>query len=161
MTTLYQIMEFKAQNPNMGEIMLVGDLNARTGNRNVSKEEFEFDSEPEDLNTESYSGTTERSSKDQILNARGSLLLDFLACNKLQILNGCTLGDIFGEYTSVNYNGCCVVDYMAATPDLKEAVLFFKILELNKYSDHKPCICDLKCTTGSGILATAVFHAMF
>ena len=87
-----------------------------------------------------------RASKDQILNARGFLLLDFLACNKLQILNGCTLGDIFGEYTSVNYNGRSVVDYMAATPDLKEAVLYFRILELTKYSDHKPCICDLKCT---------------
>ena len=56
-----------------------------------------------------------------MLNARGSLLLDFLACNKLQILNGCTLGDIFGKYM------CSVVDYMAATPDLKEAVLSFKI----------------------------------
>ena len=53
MTTLDQIMEFKAQNPNMGEILLVGDLNARTGNRNVSQEELKFDSEPEDLNTES------------------------------------------------------------------------------------------------------------
>ena len=54
-------------------------------------------------------GTTERASKDQIVNARVSFLLDFLACNKLQILNGCTLGDILGEYTSVNYNGCSVV----------------------------------------------------
>ena len=129
-------MEFRAQNPNMIEILLVGDLNARTGNRNVATEELKFDPDPEDFNTASYPGTTERASKDQILNARGFILLDFISCNKLKILNGCTLGDIFGEYTSVNYNGCSVVDYMAATPDLKEAVLSFKILELNKYSDN-------------------------
>ena len=36
MTTLDQIMEFTAQNPNMGEILLVGDLNARTGNQVVA-----------------------------------------------------------------------------------------------------------------------------
>ena len=136
MTKLEQLMEFREQNPNMGEIMLVGDLNARTGNRSVAIEELEIDTDPEDFNTASYPGTTERASKDQILNA----------CNKLKILNGCTLGDIFGEYTSVNYNGRSVVDYMAATPDLKEAVLYVRILELTKYSDHKPCICDLKCT---------------
>ena len=116
------------------------------GTETVSIEELEIGTDPEDFNTASYPGTTERASKDQILNARGFLLLDFLACTKLQILNGCTLGDIFGEYTSVNYNGRSVVDYMAATPDLKEAVLYFRILELTKYSDHKPCICDLKCT---------------
>ena len=126
MTTLEQLIEFIAQNSNMGEIMLVGDLNARTRNRSVSIEELEIGTDPEDFNTASYPGTTERASKDQILNARGFLLLDFLACTKLQILNGCTLGDIFGEYTSVNYNGRSVVDYMAATPDLKEAVLYLQ-----------------------------------
>lgn len=98
----------------------------------------------------SYAGKSLRTSKDSVLNNRGSLFLDFLASNSLQILNGCSLGDIFGDLTSINYkyNGCSVVDYMAATPNLKEGVLLlsFKVLELTKFSDHKPCLCTIKRT---------------
>ena len=94
----------------------------------------------------SYAGNSLRTSKDSVLNNRGSLFLDFLASNSLQILNGCSLGDIFGDFTSINYNGCSVVDYMAATPNLKEGVLSFKVLELTKFSDHKPCLCTIKRT---------------
>ena len=99
-----------------------------------------------DSMSNSYPIRSCRTSKDHKVDKRGRLLLDFLACQKLTIINGNTLGDIFGEYTSVSYNGCSVIDYMAATPNLKEKIETFKVMDLTKFSDHKPCICKLKCT---------------
>ena len=89
----------------------------------------------------------ERSSKDIVTNTRGSLLLDFLECCQLSILNGNTLGDVLGEFTSINYNGSSVVDYMAATPNLKHKVTSFEVQNLTKFSDHKPCMCHLSMKT--------------
>ncbi|KAL5256064.1 hypothetical protein ACHWQZ_G011320 [Mnemiopsis leidyi] len=140
LSTLDQLLEFRANNTDLGDVMMVGDLNARTGNLNIDpviEEDLEHD-----IPT-SHPGTSERVSKDQVINSRGSKLIDFLACNRLSIMNGQTLGDIFGEYTSVNYNGASVVDYMTATPGLLESVLSFEVLNLTKFSDHKPCICKL------------------
>jgi len=42
-----------------------------------------------------------RSSKDTVTNTRGRLFLDFLECCHLSILNGNTLGDVFGEFTCI------------------------------------------------------------
>ena len=60
----------------------------------------------------------------------------------MTLINGCTIGDIFGEYTNVNYNGKSVVDYAATSHNLKHLVNSFKVLDLTKYSDHKPNICN-------------------
>ncbi len=54
-----------------------------------------------------------------MVNPRGKLLLDFLACANLTILNGSVLGDSLGEFTSVNYGGASVVDYVAVGADIK------------------------------------------
>ena len=89
----------------------------------------------------------DRSSKDVVVNTRGKLLVDFLACTQLTILNGSVLGDVLGEFTSVNYNGRSVVDYMAATPNLHEKVTEFRVSSLTKFSDHKPLICKVNYST--------------
>ena len=144
-STLDLLFEFRAKTPNLGETLLVGDLNARTADKNTTPEELSDEYGPEVSYPISFPESDERISKDQTHNSRGALFLDFLACNNLQILNGCTLGDIFGDFTSVNYNGSSVVDYFAATPNTRERVSSFQILELTKFSDHKPCFCKLKC----------------
>ncbi|KAL5251313.1 hypothetical protein ACHWQZ_G016865 [Mnemiopsis leidyi] len=141
LSTLDQLLEFRAKNTDLGDVMMVGDLNARTGSLNigpVAEEDLEY------AIPESHPETSERVSKDQIINSRGSKLIDFLACTKLSIMNGQTLGDIFGEFTSINYNGASVVDYMAASPELLESVMSFEVLDLTKFSDHKPCLCKLR-----------------
>ena len=150
-TTLDLILEFRARNHNLGEILLVGDLNARTGNFNPVFETDDLDDDiGENHKPPSYpEHLTDRSSKDVVVNARGKVLTDFLACNKLTILNGCVLGDAFGEFTSVNYNGCSVVDYMAATPNLYSKVSTFKVLSLTKFSDHKPVTCNVKASAST------------
>ena len=71
------------------------------------------------------------------------LFLEFLASTNITLLNGNTIGDIFGEFTSVNYNGYSVVDYMAVSPGLAEKVISFRVGNLTSFSDHKPCHCSL------------------
>ena len=85
--------------------------------------------------TTSTTGTTATSSTKHTtsttINARGKLLLDYLACANLTLLNGCVLGDIMGELTSVNYNGSSVVDYADTSQELRRLVKNFKVQNLN------------------------------
>ena len=148
-TTLDLLLEFRAMNRDLGEILLVGDLNARTGNINPVFEDDDLTGDARvDQKPPSFPvNRADRSSKDMVVNTRGKLLVDFLACTQLTILNGSVLGDVLGEFTSVNYNGCSVVDYMAATPNLYEKVTEFKVGNLTKFSDHKPLICKVQNST--------------
>ena len=140
-TTLDTLLEFSMKNLDQSSLIyLAGDFNARTASFN-----FEFTSDDPELENvrKSHSCDTTRYSKDKVSNARGKLLLDFFACTNLSLLNGNTLGDVLGEFTSVNYNGSSVVDYVATNQDLRNLVSCFKVLDLTKYSDHKPCVTSL------------------
>ena len=77
------------------------------------------------------------------MNKRGKDFIDFLACTKRSLLNGCTIGDVLGEFTYAGPNGKSVVDYAATSKNLKNSVNLFKVLDLTKFSDHKPCVCSL------------------
>ena len=145
LSTLDQLLEFLANQQNLGDIMLLGDLNARIGLSCPTFEDEDTETQPEYAShPSSQPESSDRSSKDTVLNCRGKLLLDFLACTRLTILNGCTLGDVLGEYTSVNYNGCSVVDYVTVSPSLRRKVVSFRVLDLSKFSDHKPCLCKIR-----------------
>ena len=143
--TMENLMEFMATNKDLGEICLTGDFNARTSNENYETYHSIDDDEGTDWNKNdtSHPVISRRSSKDNVVNKRGKILLDALACTNLSILNGCTIGDVLGEFTYVNYNGKSVVDYIATSQNLKNLVNSFEILDLTKFSDHKPCICRL------------------
>jgi hypothetical protein len=68
--------------------------------------------------------------------------LDFCRTTGLFILNGCTPGDISGEYTCLSNKGFSTVDYFFTTVDQLEGV---KRLEVNcdeKYSGHKNAHSD-------------------
>ena len=145
-STLDALLEFTMNDLNNGNngdfIYLAGDFNARTASSNFIFEDGDLDSEIDRLDLKSLSShhyEMNRSSKDTVTNARGKLFLDYLACANLTMLNGCVLGDIMGEFTSVNYNGSSVVDYVATSQDLRGLVKAFKVLNLTKHSDHKPC----------------------
>ena len=139
LSTLDQLTDLLAKN-NFGETILVGDFNARTRDFN-----HEFH-QPEEFtqNTRSYPVISNRNSRDSVLNARGKLLVDFLACADMTILNGNMLGDIFGDFTCHNYNGCSLVDYISATQKIYHMIVSLEVLELTSFSDHKPCRCVLR-----------------
>ena len=87
-----------------------------------------------------------RASKDTTLNERGRKLLAFMESCNLTILNGSTVGDIFGEFTSLQYNGASVVDYMAVSPNLIDVVDSVRVSPITPFSDHSPLLCSLKRT---------------
>ena len=82
-------------------------------------------------------------SKDNSLHSGERLFQDLVASTNITLLNDNTIGDIFGEFTSVNYNGNSVVYYMAVSACLADNVVSFKIRNVTAYSDHKPCHCTL------------------
>ena len=102
LTTLDILLDFTANNV-IGEVYLAGDFNARTKNLNHVPVVEDFDGYKE--KPDSGPSDFRRKSRDSVLNSRGKLLLDFLASTNLSVLYGNTIGDIFGEYTCINYNG--------------------------------------------------------
>ena len=138
--TLDALLDFIANNT-IGDVFLAGDFNARTKNLNHAPAAEDFDGDQR--NPISGPSDVRRKSKDIILNSRGKLFLDFLASTNITVLNGNTIGDIFGEYTCVNYNGKSVVDYVGVSENLINNIVSFKVGDLTSYSDHKPCYCTL------------------
>jgi exonuclease III len=144
MSTLEQLTDFLANN-DLGEVIMVGDFNARTNDLNFEWEESNSDSSPEPtMFMRSHPEKTCRISKDSVTNTRGKLLIDFMACSNMTIINGNMVGDIFGEFTCHNYNGCSVVDYVSTTQGLFQLVSRFEVMDLTSHSDHKPCKCVVK-----------------
>lgn len=107
-STIDELLEFSNQNPGAKNCILVGDLNARTGDKNTllqSHEQEEF------ISTSSHPTEGSRTSKDTTLFKRGKLFLDILACANLKNLNGNTVGDPLGNFTCHNYKGCASALY--------------------------------------------------
>jgi exonuclease III len=144
LTTLDQLTDLLAKN-NYGETILVGDFNARTRDSNHEFDQpDEFINNTNPIDTRSHPLKSNRNSRDSVLNARGKLLVDFMACADMTILNGNMLGDIFGDFTCHNYNGCSLVDYIAVTRKIYHMIDRLEVLELTSFSDHKPCRCVLR-----------------
>ena len=139
-STLENLLQILASNDDC-EIFLAGDLNARTGGLNFIPEHNDWEDK-----TKQSECKIQRSSRDSIINTRGHKFLDFISSCNLSILNGCTLGDVFGEFICMRYNGNSVVDYMATSPRLRNTVQSFEVGELTKsLSDHRPiCTFNIK-----------------
>ena len=82
------------------------------------------------------STTSNRKSRDEVINARGKLLLNFLFSTNLSLLNGCVVGDILGEFPSLNYSGQSVVDYIATYGKMRNFIKIFRVMDLTSLSDH-------------------------
>jgi hypothetical protein len=142
--TLAQLTDFVARLENKS-VFLVGDFNARTGRFNSGGSILEVGQNFGSNLRKSYpTSLGSRASKDTILNERGSRMLEFLESCNLKILNGSTVGDILGEYTSLQYNGASVVDYMVVSPNIIDYIDNLKVSTITPYSDHSPLLCGLK-----------------
>ena len=81
-----------------------------------------------------------RQSQDNRTNSHGSNFLNLIINNQITILNGRTLGD-----SSIQKQGCSVVDYFAVSNFIKYRVNYMKVLDLTEYYDHKPLSLELEC----------------
>ena len=121
----------------LGSILLMGDLNARTGkyshsvckegNNLIANDESEFSLCP-----------TQRNSFDNELNGHGKRLLEICKSADLRILNGRVSGDSLGRVTFHGKNGVSVVDYAVCDQDLLSHVANFVDKDPLHLSDHSP-----------------------
>ncbi|RUM94257.1 MAG: hypothetical protein DSZ28_04135 [Thiothrix sp.] len=101
------------------DILLCGDLNARTSNLNTSCNDV-FDMRSDVLQNS-------RSSQDTATNEYGLSLLSLCAAFTLTILNGFLSQSESGVYTYVSSNGSSVIDYCISSRDLLPAYRSLRI----------------------------------
>ena len=118
-----------------GDIIICGDLNARTSSKDdyILKDNSQyiplFDSYKRD------NKIIERESMDSTIDTRGRELLDFCIMNQLRILNGRCFGDTSGKFTCFNAHGASVVDYCLSSERLFDQIL----------SNFVPTLSDCHC----------------
>ena len=128
-----------------GDIILMGDLNSRTGciPEYVTNESNDYMPIPNIYTDTEY--TFVRSSQDQKVNSYGRKLIELCKSLPLRILNGRKVGDLLGNFTCHNSRGRSVVDYCAASPGLLKQIPFFSVGHiLPVHSDHCPIDITLK-----------------
>ena len=124
-----------------GDVLILGDLNARTSNKDdfITNDNSNhlplFDSYKPD-NSIRY-----RKSMDHELDERGKEIIDICISNHMRIVNGRKIGDLHGQYTCFNAQGQSVVDYLLAGQDIIEQILYFHVADfLSTFSD---CHCKI------------------
>ena len=133
----------------MGNIIIVGDFNARTANKVDYSTTTQLHDDPSDLHAHKHIsileslGRIKRFSSDTVSNKFGTLLLDICKSTDMRILNGRTLGDISGAYTSFQFNGQSVVDYIIVSEKLAPNIRTMKVSPPNHLSDHANVTCTL------------------
>ena len=127
-----------------GEVILCGDFNSRIGRQAgmIKNDSNKFLPLSDDYECDEFKP---RNSQDLKNNSHGPQFVKLITHTQLKILNGRTLGDFEGKYTSIQRNGCSVIDYFAVTSKINKNVNYFKVAEFTAYSDHKPIIMEMRC----------------
>ena len=121
------------------DIIVCGDFNSRTQNINDRLLCNKIPGIDVNSNFDSSDHLIPlRNNKDLHTNGYTSQFMDLLAQSNLVIANGRSLGDIYGEFTCVHYNGASTVDYFLLNEHLLTSVVELKILPLTDFSDHRP-----------------------
>ena len=89
---------------------------------------------------------------DHTLNANGKPFIELIQTSGLIILNGRTIGDIFGMPTCIQRNGVSVVDYICTSFGLLNKVLYFKVGPPCHYSDHRPLSMALSINSSKSLV---------
>ena len=128
-----------------GDILLSGDLNARTGNLDDSIIPDKYDEEFLICINEN---PPKRNSQDSVVNPRGNDLLDMCKSLDLNIINGRKVGNIFGNYTCFKWNGNSVVDYLLASDSLFHKIPLQRVVQFIPWiSAHCPLHFTLEIHT--------------
>lgn len=114
-------------------LLLLGDFNARIGT---------LSGEVADI-LEGTALYPTRQSRDQTVNQRGQLLMDFMIENGLIVLNGRTTSDYPGHLTFVNLAGGSTIDLMMISAGHVDLVNDLTVAEGPLSSDHFPILSRL------------------
>ena len=121
---------------NKGDVMVVGDFNAKTGNLDDT---ISPDKTDELFDLVLDEPPPKRNSEDDAVNPRGNDLLDMCRSLDLNIINGRKTGDLFGKYTCLKWNGNSLVDYLITSSSVFKKISVFEVGEFLPWlSDHCP-----------------------
>ncbi len=129
-----------AQYSSMGEIIVVGDMNSRTGEVKEKYELMEEDtilceksSLNSSLNFEEIKNIVDkygdRSNEDIIVNSFGKKLISLIEKSFLNIVNGRTIGDLDGKITYIDPTGFSAIDYCITSIRLYKDINRFTVCE--------------------------------
>ena len=134
--------------PQNTNILILGDLNARTGEKtDFIENEGSTHEQLYTILPDNYTEDTNynRNSCDKICNTQGQNLIDLCIASQLRILNGRFIGDILGNFTCHKSYGASVVDYALADMDLLKSIHFFQVKNATYLSDHSQISVHLHC----------------
>ena len=106
-----------------GNIILQGDLNAHTNNKDDIIITDEFD---RDFGVEIPAVQHRNSEDSSKTDRRGVEFLELCKARNMIIINGRKTGDPFGKITSFQWNGKAVVDYVISSFELFRNITFLK-----------------------------------
>lgn len=109
-------------------LILLGDMNARTGRFQASVDE-DYSLQITDPLCKNSPICENRNSQDIVLNDFGKILLDLCICYDLHIHNGIEEGDREGRYTYVSGHGNSVVDYCITSKEFSNKVKHFSVAQ--------------------------------
>ena len=138
------------------EILVFGDLNARTGTlcdfydtTSLSNNDYSpdfFDSNNyvtvDDFTSKNMLST--RNNKDKKTNDYGHRLINLCKISGMVICNGRVEGDFDGEFTYIDKKGKSAIDYALASKGLFQYMNSFFVHTPTVFSDHSPVILNLK-----------------
>lgn len=119
-------------------LIIVGDLNSRTGDRSelLPPGNNQVFNELSDLMDDSH--LNKRVSQDRHVNSFGVKLLDFCKTHMMRIANGRLFDDqSIGHFTYIGQTGCSVIDYLLCSDNMLHTVTYFNI-ECRTESCHAP-----------------------
>lgn len=143
-----------------GEVILMGDMNARIGTCN---ECILYDNNDNVEVPENYvhDEMMKRVSSDIKVNSYGRKLLKMCTSLQMRVLNGRTLGDLNGGFTCWQWNGRSVVDYIIVQSDKQKSVKWFKVLAPSHISDHSMICCSYQMDGRKNITKDRTNTAVF
>ena len=115
--------------------LIIGDMNARTGILSdiSNNDKFHTNSSV----PERHITATTRNNCDQMIDANGSKLIDLCKSYDMQIVNGRSKGDRWGNFTHSNKNkGESTVDMAILSDTMATISNDFEVLPQPDYSDH-------------------------
>jgi exonuclease III len=124
-----------------GKVMLMGDLNTRTGSLPdfVQNDDGQYTPVPDSYLADDTTPLTARHNVDKVCHQTDYVdsLLDVCKSTGLRILNGRAFGDLSGKLTCHKWNGSSQVDYGIAQYSLLPLIRFFRVHDyFADLSDH-------------------------
>ena len=124
-------------------LIIVGDLNARTGNKNASEDELPCDITETDSEITGTFETYRRVSDDAVVNDFGQYLLCVCEQFNLIILNGIVDSKMDRSYTYIAHNGSSTIDYCILSRSIFDMALSLTVGQRID-SKHLPVEIELK-----------------